>query len=458
MIRKMGLGLLLAMVLLASPLLFAAEPDPQSPVTVQTLALDNCLELAYKNSDQLQSAAKNIQIAQNSITEAYGAFWPTIGYHYQYLNEKQDSSVNLNDPSLIPTLTIMTDMMDMLEGVGYTGTVYVNQPLYTGGKLTASLKLARLKLASAVEDERKAKQQITYNVKEAFYSLWLAEKTLDVAQASCDNMERHYQKMNNFFKAGKASRYNLLQIQVQWDAQKVLLSKAKRGLASAKTNLVTLIGRDKNQDFQVAYDPSQLQLPDALKLSSQAILEQAYKQRPEMHQMELKAAMARTNEKLAKAGYLPSLSLSYNYVDYSTDDWKLADSPTRVSSLTVGLSGLLFDGFTTKAKIAEAQNNENLVKIGENNLRNQISVEADLALQGLADSLETIHIDQTGVELAKESANIVEASFTAGASTATDLNDSQVALEQTFNDYYQGIASYLIGLAKIDLIAGTDVK
>jgi outer membrane protein len=451
--QKIGLLLVLIVGLLSSSL-FAAEPTTHSTTSVEILSLENCLELAYKNSNQLQTAAKNIQLAQNSVMEASGGFWPTVGYHYQYLNESENSSMSFPSD---PYLGDFMDMMNMIENNGYTGTVYLNQPLYTGGKLTSLRKLAQLKLASAVEEERKDKQQLNYNVKEAYYNCWLAEKTLEVTEDSCDNMARHYQKVNNLLNVGTASQYDLLQIKVQWENQKILLIKAKRGLASTKVKLATLISLEKNRDFQVEYDSSKLQLPETVNLTPQTLLDEAYRKRPEMHQIQLTAESAKANEKLARSGYLPSLSLSYDYIYYSPSDLKLADNSTNIATLTVGLSGLLFDGYTTKAKIMEANNNLDLAKIAEGTLKDQISQEMDLTLQSLEENLETIHGEQANVELAKKSLNMTEGRYTVGAATITDVTDSQVALEQTFNDYYQGISLYLIDLAKIDLITGRDV-
>ncbi|HEX7715607.1 MAG TPA: TolC family protein, partial [Bacillota bacterium] len=318
-----------------------------------------------------------------------------------------------------------------------------------------SLKLARLKLASAVEDERKAKQQLTYSVKEAYYRLWLAEKMQGVAKSSYDNMERHYQRINSLYKAGTASRFDLLQAQVKWDNQKPSVIKAENGVKLARLSLATIIGIEPNREFQVEYDPSRLQLPEKVELSAQVVAEEAYQQRPELHQMQQLVEVAKANEALAKAGYLPNVALSYNYSLQGGSDIFLKNASNTVT-LGVSLSGVAFDGFATPARVKSASENLELTRINEVNIKNQIRLETEQALQSLEESLETIRANQANIDLAQESLKMTQARFAAGMATTMDITDAQLVLDQASNGYYQGVSSYLTALAKLDLVAGKD--
>jgi outer membrane protein TolC len=412
---------------------------------VPTISLDRCLELAMQNSKQLQQAAESVKIAQMGVQEASGGFWPTIGYKYGYLN-------------LSPLDPINAKMLKAMQGIGYSGSVSLNQPLYTGGKLTSALVLAKIKLDSALEDQRKAKQQLIYNVKEAYYRFWLAEKFLDVAENTYDNMGRHYQKVTNLNKAGTASSFDLLQAKVQWDNQKPQVIKAKNGLALAWLNLGTLIGVEQNQVHKVVYDPSALQLPEKVEVTLQSLLDEAYQNRPEIHQIQELSELANANEKLAKAGYKPMITLSCNYALQGSDQVTLQSPAANSMTVSLTLTGIIFDGFATKARVTSAEENIKLAQIKENSLKDQIRLESAQALQSLEESLETIRANQGNLQLSQEALKQVQIRFTAGVATTSDITDTQLALEQTLNGYYQGVFFYLTGLAKLDLIAGRDDK
>lgn len=455
--KRFRLGVLLIVFVVSLPA-WAQDQGTVSPVkaenvSVETFTLENCLDLAYQNSQQLKAASKNVAIAQAGVAAAGGGYWPTVSYQYRYLDAlKSPEAPSIN----LPGMNIdFGSIFEMMQGTGYSGSVSITQPLYTGGKLSNSLKLARLKLASAMEDERKAKQQLTYNVKEAYYRLWLAEKMYEVAKSSYDNMERHYRRISNLYKAGTASRFDLLQAQVKWDNQKPLVIKAENGVKLARLSLATLMGIEPDREFRVEYDPSRLQLPEKIDLTAQTVLDEAYQRRPELHQIQQLTEIAKANEALARAGYLPNVTLSYNYSLQGGDDIFLKEASNTIT-LGVSLSGVAFDGFATRAKVKSAVENLELVRINEVNLKSQIRLETEQALQGLEESVETIRANQAGIDLAQEALKMTQTRFTAGMATTMDIADAQLAVDQALNGYYQGVSSYLTALAKLDLIAGKD--
>jgi outer membrane protein len=453
--KKIGL-LMMVIVLVVSWPVLAAEPIGSPQGAAETISLEKCLELAMKNSRQLQQAAENVKIAQAGVEEASGGFYPSIGYQVGYQNNPNalPMYIPIGKNSIGPNLYAISNWMEVSTDHGISASISLTQPLYTGGKLTNALKLAQIKLVSAEEDQRKARQQLNYNVKEAYYRFWLAEKILDVAQEAYDNMGRHYQRVTNLNKAGTASAFDLLQAKVQWDNQKPQLIKAKNGLILARLNLATLIGLEQSQEFKVEYNPSNLRLPETVDLTLQTLLDEAYQKRPELRQVQQLTEIARVNEQMAKAGYLPSVALSYKYSDQGAD---LSSSNWMSTwTLSLSLSGMLFDGWATQARVTAAAENLNLARIREGSLKDQIRLETQQALQSLEESLETIRANQSNLELAKEALKQIQVRFMAGVATTTEITDAQLALEQTLNGYYQGVSSYLTGLAKLDLIGGRD--
>jgi hypothetical protein len=48
--------------------------------------------------------------------------------------------------------------------------------------------------------------------------------------------------------------------------------------------------------------------------------------------------------------------------------------------------------------------------------------------------------------------------FEARMATTMNVRDSQLALDQALNRYYQGIMAYLTALAKLDLAVGKEIE
>ncbi len=438
--RKRAIGWFLLLVLISLPFRIWADQRPapvstsganNSPVPEEALTLDQCLKLGYQNSRQLEVAAQNVAIAEEGLRQAYGGYLPTLNY----------SVSDTNPPSS--------------GGSSWNGSLSLNVYLYNGGKITTSVKLAQLKLDSALEDQRKAKQRVVYNIKTAFYNLWLAQQMLIVAQSSYDNMGRHYEHLNKANRMGMATKFDLLKARIQWEKLKPPVMKAEHAVDLAKLNLANCVGLERTRPIKAELDISQLQIlkSDALNLS--VLLEETYKNRPEMHQAEKQVQIADCNVKLAEAGYKPTVTLSPKYSgsgpDFQPGNWD------KTLNLTANLSGVLFDGMITARKVAAAQDSLKIAKINQTDQRDQIGVEVEAAFRDFKEAVETINFNQANIDFAKESVRVTGSHYNAGMATTLDIADAQLNLDTTLNGYYQGVASYLTALAQLELVRGKDV-
>jgi outer membrane protein len=442
MTKKMLIALSLILILsLPTLTVLAEETSPPQP-QLEVISLDKCLEMALNNSQQLKMVTKNVEIAEAGVREVNGGFLPSVNYMVNY--SKLSEGTPYFDPS--------SKSVKVTPDTSFLGKISVTEPLYTGGRLTNSLRMAELKLKMVQEDQRKAKQQITYNVKEAYYHLWLAEQMFKVAKSSYDNLGHHVEQVKNFYKVGTSSKFDLLRAEVQWDGLKPQVIKAENGIALAKLGLATLVGMDKERPFTVSYDTTQLTLPESTSSSLKTVLEAAYQDRPEIHQVQQLAELKKYKTVLTRAAFKPILAASANFQELGSD---LSPSTWDFSwNLSLNLSGLLFDGFATQSRITAAQKDEEVTAISEISLRDQIHFEVEQALQSLKESIETTHANQANIDLTKESLRLTQARFDAGMATTMDIMDSQLALDQSLSGYYQGISSYLIAVAKLDLVSG----
>lgn len=437
---KRAIGWLMLLVLIGLPFRLWADQEP-APVSTsgakngsvpeETLTLDRCLKLGYQNSRQLEVAAQNAAIAEEGLRQAYGGYLPTLNYSVSDTNEPGSG------------------------GSSWTGSLSLNVYLYNGGKITTGVKLAQLKLDAALEDQRKAKQQVVYNIKTAFYNLWLAQQMLIVAQSSYDNMGKHYEHVSKANRMGMATKFDLLKARIQWEKLKPPVMKAGHDVDLAKLNLANCVGLDHTRPIKAGLDIAQLQILKKNALSLPVLLEEAYKSRPEMHQADQQVQIADCNVKLAEAGYKPSVTLSPKYSGIGSDfqpwNWD------KTLNLTANLSGVLFDGMTTARKVAAAQGSLKIAKVNQTGLRDQIGVEVEAAFQDYEKAIDTINFNQANIDFAKESARVTQSHYDAGMATTLDIADAQLNLDTTLNGYYQGVSSYLIALAHLDLVRGKDV-
>ncbi|HEX3046191.1 MAG TPA: TolC family protein [Bacillota bacterium] len=421
-------------------ILKAATPE-NSP---EQLSLAKCLELSFQNSQPLKLATENLKLAKEYIREAESKYWPLITYEYGYQH---------TNPGELWFINPYTMDWQRKPEEGYGASVTLTQPIFTGGKIAANLAIAKQQLNVAVEEERKAKQQLVFNIKEAYYGVWLAEQELNIAKTAYDNMEQHVQQIQKLRQIGNSSKFDLLSAQVQRDRLKPLFIKAGNQLAFTKLTLATLIGYGKKHLYTITNDDSLMTLPFKNEISIDDALTKAYEMRPEMRQVKQSFNVTRQQLKIAKAGYLPDLALS---LKYNAEGLESSVSEETRWIFTIGLSGVFFDGFGTQARVQQAETGIRMIQMKEADLQDRIRLEVEQSLQSLDECLEIIHANQSNIDLAKESLRMTKIRFEAGLATTMDIVDSQLALDEALNGYFEGLYHYILAGARFNLVTGQD--
>jgi outer membrane protein len=427
--------MVLSLPILSFPVL-AAE-NRQTPAST-VLTLQQSLELALKNNKQIQAKEKEVGIAKAAVKEAKAGFRPTLNYQGE------------RDQSDLPQYEIGALNYKKTK---LTGAIIASKPLYTGGVLQNNLKLTKLQLAAAQEAARKARQQLLYDVKQAYYQVWLAKQLLQVQQASYHNLDQHLGRMQSRYHAEVASRLDVIRAQTQRDTLKPKVINAQNQLALAKLQLATLIGYPPEQVYEVRDEANQADIPEKVTQTLALVLDQAYQDRPELQQLKYMAESNQVLTIMKEASYRPNVAVSGGYggikEDFHEGDW------TGAWMLTFSVGGKIYDR-AIQAKIDQAKGKEEVTALQIADTRDQIRLEAEQALQNSATSIENIRASKASIDLAQETLRMTEIRVDNGMATTMDIMDAQLALDQALTGYYQGVVAYLTATAKLDLVMGRD--
>lgn len=413
----------------------AAEKE-NAEEELEVLTLEKCIELALKNSKDLQLVSKQVTQKKEALNQARAGFLPTLKYGYLASETDDDSStLERNEANLS-----------------------LEQPLYTGGMLTAGYKIAKLEYEKALEDERSAKQQVIFGVKQCYYIVWLAEQTLKVTQDSYNYMGRLYQQTKRLYDVGTKSKFDLLMAQTEFEKRKPDLIEAQNGVIMAKLQLANLIGLPQNKSFNVKDELSQVQLPESIVLSLESMLEEAYQTNPEARNALKDLAIAKNLIKVARAGYLPTVGVGGTKTKTTNDPASppILNEEENTFTIAVNLSGVLFNGFKTQSEVAAAKEMEAAAKIKESKKRDDIRLNVQKAVLDLETSLEKARANKATSNLAKETLKMTQARYDAGMATTMDISEVQIKVDQALIGYYKGISDYIIALANLDKTLGRD--
>ncbi len=448
MIRHRLLLLLLAAVGLSTPMLPA-----------QTLDLDQCLQLALKQNPAILKAQEELRRTHGLIVEARAPALPQLNARGEY------REIDINS-------------LDSFPGSGggpaenqerpWDATVEVSQLLYSGGRVRAALRAAKLSDQVTVLDFNRVVADTILDVRRIFYEILLNTQLVGVREKSIELLERQFQDAKHRFDVGAVPQFNVLRAEVELANAKPPLIRARNNLRLAKERLAKLLALDAPEHArQSTATPASGftavnftgQLTDAHQpWELPAALQQALDRRPEIQQAEKRAALQKENVKVAHAGYKPELSI---FADYGIHNARFGDDVgDTIHGWSAGARATwpLFDGLLTKGKVDQARAELAQAELDRADTRRAIELEVREAYSAYLQAIELLEAQKKTVEQAEESLRLAEARFRAGTGTQLDVLSAQTALTEARSNEVQALHDYNVALATLERATGTSVK
>jgi len=162
-------------------------------------------------------------------------------------------------------------------------------------------------------------------------------------------------------------------------------------------------------------------------------------------------------KKSIQAQYYPTLSFTgnYNYIGQGPEMPLFAKPADGVywsdfASIGLNLKVPIFTGFGTRAKVRQANNAIENLKVDIEETKLSLDLGFENAKKQIENSLITINNQKENVQLAQEVLNNTNNNYTQGLASLTDLLDAENALVDAQNNYTNAILEYK--LAEIQLI------
>jgi outer membrane protein len=415
-----------------------------------TLTLEKSIDLALSQNPYYLASQQRVDAAQAQVREAAAQFFPSL--NAQGLQNLDEKVFVLEFPSLIPGGRPQRVALDFTRD--YQLSLAFSVPLYTGGRLTAGYKSARLNYLSSQESARQTTQETVFNVKRGFNNYLLAKELVQVTEEAFELAEKLLQNVRNMYEVGMSSRLDLLRAEVRVANLKPPVIQAHNNLALAELSLKTLLGLDIAQPVEIVgemtYSPVEVDLDESIARS--------LANRPELNQLLYQKQMAGEMIKVAKADYLPTVAVSGNYnfwadnLNFNKNNWQSFYSFNLVLNIPV------FNGLRTPARVAQSRALIRELEYTEKGLVNNIKFEVQSAYLNLNQAKESLLSQEKNVDAAKESVRVAELNYAEGLITITDVGSAQVALSEARVNYLRAIYEYVISLAQLEKAVGLGWK
>jgi len=389
------------------------------------LNLDRCIEIALKNNPQILASQIGVAELRTRIPQARAGFYPSF-------NLNADASRLTAEPGL-----------DTKQITGnYNTGLSMRYNIFQGGKTVASVNAARYNYQSAEAGYKSSQQDLILTVTEAYYRLLQAEQFTRVSEKTLQRAQSHLDFANARFKAGLASRSDILKAKTEQSNAKLDLIHTRNAVFMACGQLNNALGQNVNSPIKIVDDLSETVTNDAEdnQWNFQTLLKNAYKYRPELRKIENQLQAQKSFIRLAKADYYPSISLDANYNFSGAEISQLYQS----NYVGISVSLPLFSGFSRPERVVQEKLEMRVLEQQTETLRQQISLEVWNAFLALKEVKERIVNTQVFLKDAKENLNISEGEYKEGVGSMLDVLDAETTFVAAEQRYIEALADYKI--------------
>lgn len=437
----------------------------------RVLTLQNSIEIAKEGNLTVQTAEQNLKTAEAQVRAARAGLLPriTANGNYTYFKDVQKSVIQADggfgfpmsegemDEMSPPSADNEAELIELEFGAHHNiqGTVSLTQPVFAWGRYYYGYQAAKLNYQAVQRDVDAAYNQLRLDVSEAFYAVLIAQEFVRVAQQSVALVEKQLRIAEASLKAGAATNFDVLRAKVQLANAKSQLVRAENAIITAKNAYKTVLNIPLAEDVSVK---GILEIPEKhqmLALNLETLIEQALKNRPEVHRTQLSEHAAHKQVDIAKTRSRPDLGL---FTNYQISQNERLTQMNRIWSVGFQINIPIFDGFATRAAVQQSESALKQVQLAGTQVKVGVEFEVRNAYLNLLGAQTLIEVQREAVTQAQESVRIANLQFQNGIITTVALTDTQLALAQAEVNRLQAYHDYAVGLAKLEKAIGQTLQ
>ena len=342
-------SLIILSCLLLLPAGMKAEDDMPKQWTLR-----NCIDYALEHNITIRRNHINVESTQEDVKTAKADFLPSLSGNI--------SQRIVNRPNSASGTIISGDNITTSESkTSYNGSygIDANWTVYNGNKRVNTLKQQQLnsRVAELTVDE--SENSIEENITQLYVQILYSAEAVKVNESTLEVSRKEFERGQELFNAGSIASSDLAQLEAQVSNDNYQLVTSQTTLQNYKLQLKQLLELDGDFEmdlFLPPLDDSSVLIPLPTK---DDVYQTALNLRPEIESSKLNIEASDMNIKIARAGYIPSLSLSAGIgtTNANGNDFSFSEQVKQNWNNSIGLtlSIPIFDKRQTKSAVNKAK-------------------------------------------------------------------------------------------------------
>jgi len=422
-----------------------------------TLTIDQAIHTGLENSKALHTSHFKLEAADAKASETRTLGLPSVKFNgtYTRLSDVPPQAVTLPansfGPGFPPSNVALTLSPTILNNYSLRATL--QQPLFTGGKISGAIDAAEEIAAASKQDLQKDRADVIYNITAAYWNLYRAIEFKKFVDENVMQIQSHATDAGNLLKQGLLTTNDLMKVQVQLSDALVRQIDADNSLQLAMYILNNTIGLPLQTEIVLA---STIRPADRKWDSVDQLVLQALEKRPEVLGMNARVRAGEAGLTSAHGGWWPQIFLvgNYNYLNPNSRYFPITDAFKDTWDVSVSMSFDIWNWLQTGHQATQAQAQLAQAREGLSMVKDGITLEVTQSYLAIQKAKERETVSQRGVEQAEENYRVMNGKFVQGLAANSELLDAEVALLQAKLNLAQSSVDYELAIAQLSRAIG----
>jgi outer membrane protein len=424
------------------------------------LTLDRALQIADSNSTTVQVAIGAVQLSGSDVLRRYGAFLPGAGISAGY--QREGGTTFLSQNTTVPTDALFS-MIGYHLAVGYN--------IFNGLRDRAALQGALADQESAQFDVTRARQQVAYDVTQAYLQVILDRSLVEITRQNLALSQAREAELTDLVRVGRRPPPDLYRQQAQTSADSAAVVDAVNRQLDDQIALISRLRLPLDQPYAlVAPTDDTLALaiaPDGID----AIAAHASLARPDVKSAEAGTRAADAAVRAARGERLPRIDLGFDLFgvgrvfdreiqggtnllpDSQRELWSQL-FPQSAYSITLGASWQILDHRAIQFDIARAEFDRQNALLRYDDTRIRADAEVRQATTDYQSAAQRLVATQSALTAADTAFAAIQARFDAGLSTFVDVLTTQTLLTQSRALHAEAVIRFALSKKLLALALG----
>ncbi|MCF0072319.1 TolC family protein [Dyadobacter sp. CY261] len=398
-----------------------------------TLSLKDCIAYGIKNNGNVKIAQYKESTATQQGREALAGYLPQVAG-----TGTLDDNLKLQS-TVLPGALFGGEDRRVALGTKYQSNVsaQVDQVIFDQS-LLAGIKANKPNQENAVLNSRKTKENIIYNVANAYYQVFVTSQQIALLKDNLDKTSQILATLKLQLDNGVIKKVDYDRTRVNFNNIQSQLTLAESNLTLSENQLKFQMGMPLNEQLVLADNP----LEQPFKLVEPGKFDAS--NLTDFKMQNLNMELQQLEKARIKAGYLPKVSVYGRYgmqalgndLGTSWGNW------FSYGAIGLKLNIPIFDSFRRDAQYKQADLNlmtqQEQLKLNVHNYELQNSN----ALTQLQKAKTSLASDENNVALAKEVYDVTTLQYREGTVPLTDLLNAETSYKESQSNYINSMLSY----------------